>query len=65
MVYKEGIIVCEKGLRNQILKELVGIKDYKFKSLSEFTEELTITIKKEGIIFISKKYNISPIITKD
>ena len=65
MVYKEGIIVCEKGLRNQILKELVGIKDYKFKSLSEFTEELTITIKKEGIIFISKKYNISPSITKD
>ena len=66
MELRDGIIICENSIKNQILKSKHSselsyeIYNYKFMNLNSLIEELTIKVKKEGILFLSKKLNISP-----
>ena len=62
---KEGFIICENDIKNQILRDIKGFVDYTFIDSKSLLKGLTFDISKEGILAYSIKSKIKPEILKE
>ncbi len=59
MQIKEGFIICNNSIKEKILKEVKGIKNYIFLTLNELTDKMNFTVKKSAVYRLMKEYNFS------
>lgn len=62
---KEGFIICENEIKNQILRDIKGFVDYTFIDSKSLLKGLTFDISKEGVLAYSNEYKIKPEIVKE
>ncbi len=62
---KEGFIICENDIKNQILRDVKGFVDYTFIDSTALLKGLTFDISKEGVLAYSKEFSIKPEIVKE
>lgn len=66
--YQEGYIICENHIKTDILNELAlnnEFKNYTFLTLKELKQKLSFSVKKQAVIYLSSKLNISPYVAKE
>lgn len=59
MQIKEGFIICNNSIKEKILKEVKGIKNYIFLTLDDLKDKMNFTVKKYAIYKLMKEYNFS------
>ena len=59
MNFKEGFIICNASMKEKIVKQVIGFKDYIFLTYEEVKNKLTFQIKKRAVYAIMKHYGFS------
>lgn len=59
MQINEGFVICNNSIKEKILKEVNGIKNYIFLTLDELSNKMNITVKKSAVYRLMKEYNFS------